>query len=77
MQNHPVSVTVRSLHAEPDAGLSEAGTAVTRLELVETLTREAWALAGYAVPAYLRAEAPVVVTRLRPAAAAGRRGPRV
>ncbi|MES3035668.1 MAG: hypothetical protein V4813_16820 [Gemmatimonadota bacterium] len=66
MTSEPVSITVRPLHSAPDAGLSGVGTAVSRLALVATLTTEAWALAGHDLPTYARADAPVVVSPLRP-----------
>jgi hypothetical protein len=58
-----VTVTKRSLHDPPDAGLSGPTTAAERLALVEVLTREAWTLAGLAWPTYPRAAIPVRVLR--------------
>ena len=61
------SLTVRSLRGAPDAGLSAVGTPAECLALVETLTAEAWALAGHDLPTYARAETPVRITALRSA----------
>ncbi|MCA2986391.1 hypothetical protein [Gemmatimonas sp.] len=60
------SVSIRRLHDQPDAGLSGATTPASRLALVETLTHEAFALAGTTAIVYPRHEAPVVVRALRP-----------
>jgi hypothetical protein len=60
------TVTVRALRDAPDAGTSGPTTPLARLLLVETLTREAWAIAGFEVPAYARGDAPVRVRPLRP-----------
>jgi hypothetical protein len=65
MTERTITVTIRGLRDAPDAGLSEPSTPATRLALVDTLTREAWALAGRALPVYPRHEAPVVVCPLR------------
>jgi hypothetical protein len=65
MADRVSTITVRALRAAPDAGTSGPSTPVTRLALVETLTREAWALAGRALPSYARREAPVSVRPLR------------
>ena len=46
-------------------GLSGATTPTERLALVEVLTQEAWALAGWALPTYARHEAPVSTRPLR------------
>ena len=73
MIERTITVTIRGLRDAPDAGLSEPGTPATRLALVDTLTREAWALAGRALPAYLRHEAPVVVCPLRASTRPARR----
>ncbi len=70
-----MTIAVRPLRSSPDAGLSASGTAVERLVLVETLTAEAWAVAGHAVPTYARANAPVHVGALRPVRALRERPP--
>ena len=75
MTNRRISIAIRSLFSEPDAGLSASGTAAQRLALVETLTAESWAVAGRAVPTYARAESPVRVGALRPALAVRERPP--
>lgn len=67
MASRTITITTRSLHSEPDAGLSATGTAAARVALVEVLTREAWALARREVPAYPRHASPVVVRSLREA----------
>jgi len=59
------TLSIRRLHDVPDDGLSGPTTPAARLELVDTLTREAFALAGRAAPTYARHEAPVVVRPLR------------
>ena len=64
MADRVTTMTVRALRATPDAGTSGPSTPVERLALVETLTREAWALAGRTLPAYARRDAPVSVRSL-------------
>ena len=54
-----VSISLRPLRSAPDAGLSAATTASERMALVETLTLEAWTLAGQGLPSYARADLPV------------------
>lgn len=73
MRRPVASVETRSLRDLPDDGLATPGTSASRLALVETLTMEAWALAGRSVPVYARAEMPVSVRPLQAAAAHGRR----
>jgi hypothetical protein len=77
MSNRVSTVTVRALRDAPDAGLSGPSTPETRLALVETLTAEAWALAGGEPAPYARHDAPVDVRPLRPPGApeAGDRPP--
>lgn len=65
MTERPITITIRGLRAAPDSGLSGPTTPAERVALVETLTREAWALAGGDPPAYARHEAPVSVRPLR------------
>ena len=65
MRDRPTTVTIRGLRDAPDAGLSGPSTPEARLALVDTLTREAWALAGGDPPAYARHDAPVSVRPLR------------
>ena len=52
------------LGQEPGDDLSATTTAEQRLEMVWALTLEAWALAGRALPAYERSQAPVRRTSL-------------
>jgi len=59
MSRRVVSITRRPLNAPPDDGLGEAGSPESRLALVETLSREAWALAG-------RTTAPLVPRTMLP-----------
>ena len=59
MAHRVSSVVLRRLQDAPDAGLSGATTPSVRVALVETLTREAWTLAGLEIPAYDRCHAPV------------------
>ena len=59
MTDRVSSVVLRRLQDAPDAGLSGATTPALRVALVETLTREAWTLAGLERPAYDRCDAPV------------------
>jgi hypothetical protein len=63
MDERVCTVTLRGLRDAPDGGLSGPTSPEARLALVETLTREAWALAGGELPPYARCDAPV---RLRP-----------
>ena len=67
MEERVSTVTVRRLRDAPDAGLSGPSTPESRLALVATLTREAWALAGSEPPPYARHDAPVRLRLLRPA----------
>jgi hypothetical protein len=60
-----VTVTKRSRHEPPDAGLAGPTTPEQRLALVDVLTREAWALAGRPWPQLPRSEWPVRVLRRR------------
>ncbi len=64
MPDRQSSISIRGLRDGPDPGLSGATTPVERLALVETLTREAWALARGDRPMYSRHEAPVSVRPL-------------
>ncbi len=57
------TVTLCGLRDAPDPGLSGPTTPEARLALVETLTREAWALAGGEPPSAARGDLPI---RLRP-----------
>lgn len=59
------TLSIRSLRDAADAGLSGPSTPGERLALVDTLTREAWTLAGVDPPAYPRQEAPVSMRPLR------------
>jgi hypothetical protein len=62
---HRRPAVVRSLHDRtPDTGLAGDTTPEARLALVETLTREAWALAGRELPRYPRDAAPVCLRPL-------------
>lgn len=70
MSKQVSTLSVRRLHEVADAGLSGATTPAMRLALVETLTREAFALAGLPAKAYQRHEAPIVIRALRPIAPA-------
>lgn len=67
MRRRVTTIAVRPLRDAPDAGLSDPGTPESRLALVEALSLEAWTLAGHALPAYARSEAPVQVRPLRSA----------
>jgi len=53
------------LGEEPGDDLSLTTTAEERLEMVETLSVEAWALTGKPFPSYARHEMPVVLRPLR------------
>jgi hypothetical protein len=57
-------VRVYRLGDEPTDAVIDS-TPEARLAMVEPLSREAFALAGLPLPAYARAESPVVVRRLR------------
>jgi hypothetical protein len=52
------------LGQEPGDDLSSITTPEQRLEMVWALTLEAWALAGWPLPAYERSQAPVRLTSL-------------
>lgn len=65
MDERVSTVNVRNLRDTPDPGLSGPSTPEERLALVETLTREAWALAAGEPQPYARFDAPVHVRRLR------------
>ena len=65
MTSRTTTLSIKRLHDAADDGLSGPTTPATRLALVETLTREAFALAGGEAAAYPRHEAPVVVRPLR------------
>jgi hypothetical protein len=65
MTSRTTTLSIRRLHDVADDGLSGPTTPAARLALVETLTREAFALAGEVAAAYPRHEAPVVVRPLR------------
>ena len=75
MTNRRASITVRHLRSAPDAGLSAGGTAAERVALIETLTAEAWALAGHDLPTYARSDAPIRIAALRPALVVRERAP--
>lgn len=75
MRARVTQVTRRRLGDAADAGLSGPSTAEERLALVETLTREAWALAGRPLPSYARGDAPVRVVALDPRSARDDVGP--
>lgn len=64
MGNRVSSVVLRRLQDAADAGLSGATTPSLRVALVETLTREAWTLAGLELPAYDRGDSPVSLRQL-------------
>ena len=64
MGKRVVRISKRKLHDAPDAGLSGPTTPEERIILVETLTREAWAIAGMAMPVYDRSNTPVRVFAL-------------
>ena len=66
MDQRVSTVTLRGLRDAPDAGLSGPTSPEARLALVETLTREAWALAGGEPPPCARRDAPVALRPLRP-----------
>jgi len=68
------TITLRGLRDAADAGLSGPSTPEARLALVETLTREAWALAGGEPPLCAWRDAPVLVRPLR-SGPAGDRSP--
>lgn len=65
MHERAIGIRMRGLRDAPEPGLSASTTPEERLSLVETLTREAWALAGGPLPTYARSEAPVCVRPLR------------
>ena len=73
MPKRASTLSIRGLRDAVDAGLSGPTTPAARLALVETLTREAWALTGGDLPAYPRHEAPVSIRALRPSEPAARR----
>lgn len=60
------TVTLRGLRDAPDAGLSGPTSPEARLALVETLTREAWALTGGEPRSHARGDAPIALRPLRP-----------
>lgn len=53
------------LGEEPAEDLTRTTTAEERLEMVETLSVEAWALTGKPIPVYARHEIPVTLRPLR------------
>ncbi|MDQ3697586.1 MAG: hypothetical protein M3373_06125 [Gemmatimonadota bacterium] len=59
-------ISIRGLRGPPDTGLSPPTTPEARLALVETLTREAWAITGSAMPTYVRRDTPISIRPLRP-----------
>jgi hypothetical protein len=71
MDQRLTTITVRGLRDTPDAGLSGPTTPATRLALVETLTSEAWALAGGEPAPRARGELPVHLRPLRSNDASG------
>lgn len=56
---HAWPVRVFALGREPSDDLSATTTPEERLQMVHTLTLEAWALSGQEWPGYSRAETPV------------------
>jgi hypothetical protein len=66
MTERTIQISRHGLYDAPDTGLSSPTTPEERIALVETLTREAWALTGRKLPEYLRHDAPVRVRRLSP-----------
>jgi hypothetical protein len=58
-------VRLHRLGEEPGDDLSRTTTAEERLEMVETLSVEAWALTGRPFPSYARHEMPVTLRPLR------------
>ena len=52
-------VAVFRLGQEPGDDLSKSSTAEERLQMVSTLTLEAWSLTGRPVPDYARSQTPV------------------
>lgn len=76
MDERVSSITVRGLRDGADAGLSGPTSPEARLALVETLTQEAWALAGGEPRPYARHDAPVALRPLRASRASGRQTPR-
>lgn len=57
-------VRKHTLASQPGDDLSASTTPTARLAMVDTLTREAWALTGRRMPDYTRAEMPVSLRRL-------------
>ncbi|HEX9092725.1 MAG TPA: hypothetical protein VF902_01960 [Coriobacteriia bacterium] len=55
------------LGEEPGDDLSRTTTVEERLQMVEELSAEAWALTGKPLPSYPRHETPIVRRRLRDA----------
>ena len=55
---------VYRLGSEPSEDLSATTTPEQRLAMMEPLAREAFALSGQPLPAYRRADSPVVLRRL-------------
>lgn len=76
MAHRVSSVVLRRLQDVADPGLSGATTPSLRVELVETLTREAWTLARLELPAYDRLAAPVSLRPLGAPPTNGRRARR-
>ncbi len=73
MPDRQSSIRIRGLRDASDPGLSGSTTPAERLALVETLTREAWALARGDRPAYARHDAPISVRPLRVSSPRARR----
>lgn len=67
MDSREITLALRSLHAEPDNGLSAPLSPSEMLALVETLSRESWALAGHVESTFPRTAWPVTVRKLRDA----------
>jgi hypothetical protein len=65
MTRRAITIVKRSLGESSDAATSGTLTSAERLALVDTLTREAWTLAGYEWPSYARADTPIAVRSLR------------
>jgi hypothetical protein len=65
MSERVMSIVRRKLSDSSDSGLSAPGTPQDRVALVDTLTAEAWSLAGFRIPEYDRATAPIHIRPLR------------
>jgi hypothetical protein len=65
MSERVISIVRRKLSDSSDSGLSAPGTPEDRIALVDTLTAEAWSLAGLRIPEYDRSAAPIHIRPLR------------